>query len=53
MYGGAGDDKIIAADGQVADHYMLGNDGNDIIYGAADGASEKIYGDSPVGTVIA
>ena len=45
MYGGAGDDKIIAADGQIADHYMEGNDGNDIIYGAVDGANEDIYGD--------
>ena len=45
MYGGAGDDKIIAADGQTADHYMEGNDGNDIIYGAVDGANETIFGD--------
>ena len=40
LFGGAGDDKIIAADGQIANHYMEGNDGNDIIYGAADGANE-------------
>ena len=51
MYGGAGDDKIIAADGQIADHYMEGNDGNDIIYGAADGANETIFGDYPAATI--
>ena len=45
MYGDAGDDKIIAADGQTAVHYMEGNDGNDIIYGAADGSAETIFGD--------
>ena len=36
---------MIAADGQIADHYMEGNDGNDIMYGAVDGANEDIYGD--------
>ena len=51
MYGGAGDDKIIAADGQTADHYMEGNDGNDIIYGAIDGANESVFGDFPAATV--
>ena len=51
LYGGAGDDKIIAADGQTADHYMEGNDGNDIIYGAVDGANETIFGDFPAATI--
>ena len=42
---------MIAADGQIADHYMEGNDGNDIMYGAVDGANEDIYGDYPAASI--